>query len=332
MALDSVEVLVYRLFSVDAATSYTNTTTVNVRGTQTQSAKNFSVSDVDVSNNRFTITGHGLETEDEIEYATTGSNVGGLTEPNKYFIIKIDANTVQVASTIDDAAEGSNISISGGGSGTHTFTPTENARVTSNKNNLIFKLDIRGQQGNIGGEGNDTEDFACSYSKSIFLLHGGEGWETGDTVRVSMDQAKGRSVTGTTTSGTGGRSGLGEAPATYVIEVTEHETITVKANLKLVRPEPTPFDADTAVSADQVLGGILSELPTGINGTIIGNGIYLSSNSSFNCEIVEDDLMRSMGTSVNDVTLLPKQCKLLNGKGSYFIYSTGITKSCSLDD
>ena len=35
----------------------------------------------------------------------------------------------------------------------------------------------------------------------------------------------------------------------------------------------------------------------------------MSSNSSFNVEIVEDDLMRSMGTSVNDVTLLPKQCK-----------------------
>ena len=63
------------------------------------------------------------------------------------------------------------------------------------------------------------------------------------------------------------------------------------------------------MSADQVLGGILAELPTGINGTIIGNGIYMSSSNSFNVEIVEDDLMRSMGTSVNDVTLLPKQCK-----------------------
>ena len=60
---------------------------------------------------------------------------------------------------------------------------------------------------------------------------------------------------------------------------------------------------------DRVLGGIVAELPSGITGTIIGNGIYMSSNSSFNVEIVEDDLMRSMGTSVNDVTLLPKQCK-----------------------
>ena len=121
-----------------------------------------------------------------------------------------------------------------------------------------------------------------------------------------MDQAKGRTITGSVSSGT---SSKGESSATYTIEVLEHETITVKANLKLVRPEPTPFDADTAVSCDQVLGGIIQELPAGINGTIIGNGIYLSSSNSFNCEIVEDDLMRSMGTSVNDVTLLPKQCK-----------------------
>ena len=121
-----------------------------------------------------------------------------------------------------------------------------------------------------------------------------------------MDQAKGRTITG---SSNNEPSTKGESPATYTVEVVEHETVTVKANLKLVRPEPTPFDADTAVSADQVLGGIVSELPTGITGTIIGNGIYLSSNNAFNCEIVEDDLMRSMGSSVNDVTLLPKQCK-----------------------
>ena len=180
---------------------------------------------------------------------------------------------------------------------------------SGSKKNLIFKLDIRGQQGNIGGDGDSSDDFACAYARSIFLLHGGEGWTTGDTTTVTMDQAKGRTVTGTSSSGTGGNSGKGESPATYTIEVTEHETITVKANIKLVRPEPTPFDADTAVSADQVLGGIVSELPSGINGTIIGNGIYLSSSNAFNCEIVEDDLMRSMGTSVNDVTLLPKQCK-----------------------
>ena len=125
-----------------------------------------------------------------------------------------------------------------------------------------------------------------------------------------MDSAKGRTITGTTSSGTGGNSGLGESPATYLIEVTDHEAISVKADIKAVRPACTPFDADTAVSADTVLAGIAAELVgTGLTTNIIGNGIYMSSTSSFNVEIVEDDIMRSMGTSVNDVTLLPKQCK-----------------------
>ena len=302
-------------FSVDAATSYTGSNTVNVRGTQAQSATTFASSAINVSNEQITISNHGFEDEDEVTY-TAGDPAGALTSGTKYYIIVIDANTIALAATIDEAKELLSINISSQGTGNHTLTPTENARVTSGKKNLIFKLDIRGQQGTIGADGDSNSDYACAYARSVILLHGGEGWETGDTVRVTMDQAKGRTVTGTVSSGTSSNSGLGESPATYVIEVTEHEEISVKSTVfggtagnGRVRPEPTPFDSDTAVSGDQVLGGILAELPTGITGTIIGNGIYMSANSAFNVEIVEDDLMRSMGTSVNDVTLLPKQCK-----------------------
>ena len=196
--------------------------------------------------------------------------------------------------------------------GTNTLSVTDASgnAVTSGKDNLIFKLDIRGQQGNIGGNGDSPDDFACAYSRQVILLHGGEGWVTGDRVEITMDSAKGRTVTGSSSSGTSGNSGKGESSATYILEVTEHEPIIIKADIKAVRPEPTPFDADTAVSADQVLAGIVQELSgTGVNASLIGNGIYLSSNSTFNVEITDDDLMRSMQTSVNDVTLLPKQCK-----------------------
>ena len=196
------------------------------------------------------------------------------------------------------------------GTNTISVTDASGAAVTSGKDNLIFKLDIRGQQGNIGGNGDSPDDFACAYSRQVILLHGGEGWVTGDRVEITMDSAKGRTVTGSSSSGTSGNSGKGESSATYILEVTEHEPIIIKADIKAVRPEPTPFDADTAVSADQVLAGIIQELSgTGVNASLIGNGIYLSSTSTFNVEITDDDLMRSMQTSVNDVTLLPKQCK-----------------------
>ena len=254
-------------------------------------------------------------TENGRQYGLNVYNNNSTTTINRATRIKITSDTLDesegtgqcrgigIQTFVVDAAS------SYTGTTTVEVRDSSNNLVTSGKNNMVFKLDIRGQQGSIGGEGNEPEDFACAYARSIFLLHGGEGWVTGDKFTVTMDSAKGRTITGTA-QGNSGRSNKGEASATYTIEVTDHEAIAVKANIRAVRPACTPFDADTAVSADTVLAGIVAELnSTGISASIIGNGIYMSSSSSFNVEIVEDDLMRSMGTSVNDVTLLPKQCK-----------------------
>ena len=161
---------------------------------------------------------------------------------------------------------------------------------SGSKKNLIFRITTLGQQSvspnySANSNGPGGNNYRCTYQPDITLLHGGEGWVTGDTTTVTMEGFN------------------------YTVRVEDHESTEVKANLKLIRPEPTPFDSDTAVTADTVLGGILSELPSGITGTIIGTGIYLSSSSAFNVEVVEDDLMRVMQSSVNDVTRLPNQCK-----------------------
>jgi len=187
------------------------------------------------------------------------------------------------------------------GIGTQVFS-----KDSGSKTNLIFRLNILGQQGvspNYGATQNGAggQDYRCSYNREAVLLHGGEGWVTNDTVTATLTSAAG----GADTNG----NGTPDAAATYTIKVVDHEATQVKANLKMVRPKPTPFDADTAVTADTILGGILAELPTGITGTIIGTGIYLSSSNPFNVEVVEEDLMRVMQSSVNDVTNLPNQCK-----------------------
>ena len=55
----------------------------------------------------------------------------------------------------------------------------------STKKNLIFRLTVTGQQGpkpNTNDEQPESEDFTCSYSASLDLLHGGEGWAQGDFV------------------------------------------------------------------------------------------------------------------------------------------------------
>jgi len=181
-------------------------------------------------------------------------------------------------------------------SGTTTVSVknSSNQAVTSGKSNLTFRLNILGQQGT---SPTDNNKFRCSYQREVVLLHGGEGWVTGDKVEVILDSAQ------------GGTSGGGDA--TYEITIEDHETTQVNANLALLRPTPTPFDADTAVTSDTVIGGITAIANSiGVSTKVIGNGIYFfSDTTSFNINVVEDDLMRVMQSSVNDVQNLPNQCK-----------------------
>jgi len=170
---------------------------------------------------------------------------------------------------------------------------------SGSKKNLIFRINALGQQGvspnyNASSDGPDGQNYRCSYNREAVLLHGGEGWVTGDTTTVTLDSAS--------------------VSYNYTIRVEDHESTEVNATVSsagdgLIRPEPTPFDADTAVTADTIIGGIIADLPSGISGKQIGTGIYLSSANQFSLEVVEDDLMRCFQGSVNDVQNLPNQCK-----------------------
>ena len=216
-----------------------------------------------------------LRTENGRQYGLNLYNSSTTTTLTRATRIKVQSNTL-------DESDGTGHCPS---IGTGVFSVD-----SGSKTNLIFRITALGQQGvspnySASSNGPGGNNYRCSYNVEIVLLHGGEGWTTGDTVTVTMEGAN------------------------YTVVVEDHESTSVKANLKLVRPEPTPFDADTAVTADTILGGILAELPTGITGTVIGTGMYLSSANAFNVEVVEDDLMRVMQGSVNDVTRLPNQCK-----------------------
>ena len=189
------------------------------------------------------------------------------------------------------------------GIGTQVFS-----KDSGSKTNLIFRLNILGQQGvspsygaNQNGAGG--QDYRCSYNREAVLLHGGEGFVTNDTVTATLTSAAGGADTNS--------NGTPDAAATYTIKVADHERTTVQANLGLIRPAPTPFDADTAVTADSILGSLKAEIDamSGINAKIIGSGMYIFSANPFNVEVVEEDLMRVMQSSVNDVTNLPNQCK-----------------------
>tara|TARA_Y200000002_G_scaffold39215_1_gene28603 strand:+ start:262 stop:3129 length:2868 start_codon:yes stop_codon:yes gene_type:complete len=177
--------------------------------------------------------------------------------------------------------------------------------LTSGKSNLTFRVTALGQQGvspnyNANSSGPGGSNYRCSYSLEVVLLHGGEGWDVGDVIRVEPEHAS--------------EANSSDGQAYIEVSVTEIETTSVKATLSsagdgLIRPAPTPFDADTAVTADTILAGITAQLPAGISAKVIGPGIYLSSANPFNVEIAEEDLMRVFQKSVNEVTLLPNMCR-----------------------
>ena len=233
-----------------------------------------------------------LRTENGRQYGIDVFRTADVTTLTRATRIKINSDTL-------DESDGTGTCP---GIGTQVFSVD-----SGSKKNLIFRLNILGQQGvspNYDSQnfsnGADGQNYRCSYQREVVLLHGGEGWVVGDTVTVTLDSAN------------GGASGGGNA--TYTIRVEETESTDLNATISsngdgLIRPEPTPFDAQTAVTADTIIGGIIAELPSGINGKQIGNGIYLSSSNSFTVNIVENDLMRVMQGSVNDVQNLPNQCK-----------------------
>ena len=233
--------------------------------------------------------GHGLKTGDQINITSSAS---GFTNLTKVIITKVNDNSFLYIAATDQ--------------GSHTSAACTLEGPHKLKSNLIFRINTLGQQGvspnynPSSGNGPGGSNYRCSYSREAVLLHGGEDWETGDRVTVTLDSAS--------------------ENFEYTIEVEEHESTELNATIStdgdgIIRPEPTPFDADTAVTADTIIGGIIANLPKDSNGNNlvnakhIGNGIYFSSTNQFQLEVVEDDLMRCFQSSINDVQNLPNQCK-----------------------
>ena len=172
------------------------------------------------------------------------------------------------------------------------------------RNDLVFRLTVTGQSGPKSDASvvDSAEDYSCTYQDDLTLLYGGENWPVNETVTCSQG-----GVTYTITV---------NSAETYTSKVIGAHSLRDNANWKCgqIRPKPTPFDADTAVSASSILGGIKSMIddhgPNNISCDVIGNGIYIYSDSvDFTVRVVEDDLMRVMGAETSDVTNLPTQCK-----------------------
>lgn len=87
-------------------------------------AQSFAPGDVNIVTDRITIPGHGYTTGVKGQFTTTGTLPGGLSLATDYWIIKVDTNTISVASSLVDAESDTQILINSQGTGSHTFTPS----------------------------------------------------------------------------------------------------------------------------------------------------------------------------------------------------------------
>ena len=218
-----------------------------------------------------------LRTENGRQYSMNVYNAETTSTIKRATMLKINSNTLATGGDTGHCP----------GIGTQVFSVNDSGRT-----NLIFRITTNGQQGRNPGsnDGESGGEYTCAYSTRVDLLHGGEGWDTDDVHTVTLDQA--------------------QTNYNYEVKVIDHEEVSVKADIKAVRPAPTPFDSQTAATIDTVIGGIVAELSgTGITCTVIGNGIYMTKSSAFQVEVQDPDLMRVMQGSINEVSNLPGQCK-----------------------
>ncbi len=106
-------------------TAYETATAVVIDGT---------VAAVDVVENTITETAHGFETGDKVVYTNGGgTSITGLTSTNTYYVIRVDANTIQLASSYANAIAGTEIDLTVVGVGTsQVLTPTITATFLAN--------------------------------------------------------------------------------------------------------------------------------------------------------------------------------------------------------
>ena len=171
------------------------------------------------------------------------------------------------------------------------------------RSGLYFRLTTTGQAVPIGA---GTGDYQCRYTTVIDLLHGGDGWEPGDKIQIKVKEG------------------------VYVLEVEETSVSKVQANLGLIRPIPTSFDAKTVVTSESILGDLRVNILGSNNGgsnTLyqwkddegngyhckqIGSGLYLSrptAQGTFNANSPFSDILNVVTDSIKDIAELPNQCK-----------------------
>ena len=192
---------------------------------------------------------------------------------------------------VDEGAMGGTLANGNISDRSYSYQVNVNNNSSAGRKNLYFRIATTGQSvPYTEGSGSDqTTVYQARYTTTYDLLHGGEGWQKNDFFYVFMKDGY------------------------YKVTIEEISTSVVQANLALVRPQPTPFDTETTITAESILGDIRSQLISeGISANdiqIIGTGLHIKQSSVFNASTPVGELLNVVAGKVNDVGDLPSQCK-----------------------
>ena len=202
-------------------------------------------------------------------------------------IFSVDSNKTLV----DEGAMGGTLANGTTSDRSYSYQVNVNNNSSQGRKNLYFRIATTGQSVPYteGSGSNQTTVYQARYTTTFDLLHGGEGWQKNDFFYVFMKDGY------------------------YKVTIEEISTSVVQANLALVRPQPTPFDTETTITAESILGDIRSQLISeGISANdiqIIGTGLHIKQSSVFNASTPVGELLNVVAGKVNDVGDLPSQCK-----------------------
>lgn len=154
------------------------------------------VADVNYSSNYITHASHGLVTGDAVIFTSTDTVPGGLTADTPYYVIKVDDNKFEVATTRANAKAGTKIDIINAGVGTHTLKANVLGEiylgVTLPTNSVIVRSYYKvGTTFTDGGDDDTTIALQIATANDITtataISAGGNIWDAGAYVAGAQD-------------------------------------------------------------------------------------------------------------------------------------------------
>ncbi len=115
-----------RTSHVESITGSAPNETVTVVGNWKYYELDVATTAVNTTAETITLTGHSLSTGESVTYQEGSSAIAGLTDNTVYYVIKVDANTIKLATTANNATAGTAINLTSVGAGTHKLqVPTD---------------------------------------------------------------------------------------------------------------------------------------------------------------------------------------------------------------